>query len=125
VATFSCDVTPPIGSPLAQCNPPVATSVEGPLLAKGVILSDGGNPHVLVAFDYCELRTGARDLFSRKIANALGMNELNVEVHCVHQHDAPSYDINADTVLDLVPSGGFRWLTALSHPGIRPARILY
>lgn len=104
VAAFSCNVTPPIGSPLEMCNPPVATSVDGRLLAKGVILSDGGNLCVLCAFDYCELRTGAHDLFRRKIANALGVNELQVEVHCVHQHDAPFYDVNADMLLDLAPA---------------------
>jgi hypothetical protein len=87
-----------------MCDPPVATSVDGRLLAKGVILSDEGNLCVLCAFDYCELRTGAHDLFRRKIANALGVNELQVEVHCVHQHDAPFYDVNADMLLDLAPA---------------------
>ena len=104
VAVFSCDVTPPIGSPMEECDPPVATSVDGPLLAKGVVLSDGRTRYALCAFDYCELRTGAHDLFRRKIADALGVNELHVEVHCIHQHDAPLYDVNADMLLDLVPS---------------------
>jgi len=103
-AVFSCDVTPPIGSPMEECDPPVATSVDGPLLAKGVVLSDGRTRYALCAFDYCELRTGAHDLFRRKIADALGVNELHVEVHCIHQHDAPVYDVNADMLLDLVPS---------------------
>jgi len=104
VAVFSCDVTPPIGSPLEECNPPVATSVDGPLLAKGVILSDGRTRYALCAFDYCELRTGAHDLFRRKVADALQVNELQVEVHCIHQHDAPLYDVNAEMLLDWVPA---------------------
>jgi len=104
VAVFSCDVTPPIGSPLEECTPPVATSVDVPLLAKGVVLADGRTTYALCALDYCELRTGAHDLFRRKIANALGVNELHVEVHCIHQHDAPLYDVNADMLMDLVPS---------------------
>lgn len=103
-AAFSCDVTPPIGSPLEECDPPVATSVDTPLLAKGVILSDGRTRYALCAFDYCELRTGAHDLIRRKVADALEVNELQVEVHCLHQHDAPLYDVNADMLLDLVPS---------------------
>jgi hypothetical protein len=78
--------------------------VDGPLHAKGVVLSDGRTRYALCAFDYCELRTGAHDLFRRKIAEALRVSELQVEVHCVHQHDAPLYDVNADMLLNLVPS---------------------
>jgi hypothetical protein len=104
VAFFSCDITPPVGSPLEECDPPVATSVDSPLLAKGVVLSDGKTRYALCAFDYCELRTGAHDLFRRSIANALEVNELQVEVHCLHQHDAPLYDVNAEMLLQGVPS---------------------
>ncbi len=103
-AVFSCDVTPAVGSPLEECDPPVATSVDIPLLAKGVVLSDGKTRYVLCAFDYCELRTGGHDLFRRKIADALNVNELQVELHCIHQHDAPLYDVNAEMLMDLVPS---------------------
>ena len=103
-AAFSLDVTPPVGSPLEECNPPVATSVDIPLLAKGVVLSDGKTRYVLCAFDYCELRTGAHDLFRRKIADAARVNELHVAVHCVHQHDAPFYDTDAEKIMDMVDS---------------------
>jgi hypothetical protein len=104
VAAFSCDVTPPVGSPLEECDPPVATSVDIPLSAKGVVLSDGKTRYVLCSFDYCELRTGAHDLFRRKIADAAHVNELHVAVHCVHQHDAPLYDVDAEKVMGLVES---------------------
>jgi len=104
VATFACDVTPPVGSPLEECDPPVATSKDSPLLAKGVVLADGQTRYALCAFDYCELRTGAHDLVRRKIADALDVNELHVEVHCIHQHDAPFYEVNAELVMSMVPS---------------------
>jgi hypothetical protein len=103
-AVFSCEVTPPVGSPLEECTPPVATSIDVPLLAKGLILDDGRTRYALVAFDYCELRVGAHDLVRRKLAEALGVNELQVEVHCLHQHDAPLYDTTADMLLDIVSS---------------------
>ena len=103
-AAFSCNVTPPIGSPLEECHPPVATSVESPLLAKGVVLSDGETRYALCAFDYCELRSGGHDLFRRKIADAIEVNELQVEVHCIHQHDAPLYDVDAELIMSMVPS---------------------
>ncbi len=103
-AVFSCEITPPVGSPLEECNPPVATSIDVPLLAKGVILAGDRTCYALCALDYCELRVGAHDLVRRKIANALGVNELQVEVHCLHQHDAPLYDTNADMLLGAVSS---------------------
>ncbi len=104
VAVFTCDVTPPVGSPLEECDPPIATSIDIPLQAKGIILADGRTRYVLCGVDYCELRTGAHDLFRRKIANAVGVNELQVEVHSLHQHDAPFYDTTADMLLDMVPA---------------------
>jgi hypothetical protein len=103
-AAFSCDVTPPIGSPLAMCNPPLATSADIPLLAKGVVIDTGATRYVLCSFDYCELRDGAHDLFRRAIANALGVNELQIEVHCIHPHDAPFYDTTAELIAGMVPS---------------------
>jgi hypothetical protein len=103
-AVFTCDITPPLGSPLVECNPPVAASADIPLLAKGVVISDGSARYVLCALDYCELRTGAHDLFRRAIGNALGVNELRIEVHCIHQHDAPLYDTQAELLVEMEPS---------------------
>src|SRR5579863_2107656 len=103
-AVFTCDVTPPVGSPLPMCKPPVATSADIPLLAKGVVISDGNTKYVISSLDYCELRTGAHDLFRRCIANALGVNELQIEVHCIHPHDAPFYDTQAEILADMVSS---------------------
>jgi hypothetical protein len=82
----------------------VAASADIPLLAKGVVISDGATRYVLCALDYCELRTGAHDLFRRAIANALGLNELQIEVHCLHQHDAPLYDTHTELLMELAPS---------------------
>jgi len=103
-AVFTCDVTPPVGSPLMECRPPVATSADIPLLAKGVVISDGATRYVLCSLDYCELRTGAHDLFRRAIANALGVNELQIEVHSIHPHDAPLYDTHAELLVEMAPS---------------------
>jgi hypothetical protein len=71
---------------------------------KGVVVSDRSTQYVLCAVDYCELRTGAHEVFRRSIANALGVNELQIEVHCLHQHDAPFYDTNAELLAEMVPS---------------------
>ena len=39
VATFRCDITPPLGQPLMACDP--IRTVEQPLLAKGIVLEAG------------------------------------------------------------------------------------
>ena len=103
-ATFVCDVTPPLGSPLPECKPPFAATADIPLLAKGVVISDGNTRYALCAFDYCELRLGAYNAFRRSIADALDVNELHIEVHCLHPHDAPLYDSNAEFLAEMVPS---------------------
>jgi hypothetical protein len=103
-AAFVSDITPPLGSPLPECKPPFAASADIPLLAKGVVISDGNTRYVLCALDYCELRLGAYDLFRRAIANALGVNELQIEVHCLHPHDTPLYDTNAELLVEMLPS---------------------
>jgi hypothetical protein len=103
-AAFSCDITPPVGSPLPECDPPFATSADIPLLAKGVVIAEGNTRFALCGFDYCELRTGAHDLFCRAIANALSVSEIQVEVHCLHPHDAPLYDTYAELLAGMVPS---------------------
>ncbi len=120
-ATFACEVTPPIGSPLPECKPPFAASVDIPLLAKGVVISDGKTRYVLCAFDYCELRTGAHDLFRRALAEALEVNDLQIEVHCLHQHDAPLYDTYAEMLVEMVPSPPRT--TDLDFIGIAAARV--
>ena len=120
-AAFVCDVTPPLGSPLPECKPPFAASADIPLLAKGVVISDGNTRYVLCALDYCELRLGAYDLFRRTIANALGVNELQIEVHCLHQHDAPLYDTDAELLVEMVPSPPR--MTDLAFIGIAAERV--
>lgn len=120
-AVFVCDITPPLGSPLPECKPPVAASADIPLLAKGVVISDGNTRYVLCALDYCELRTAGHDLFRRALANALGVNELQIEVHCLHQHDAPLYDTNAELLVEMVPSPPHT--TDLAFVGIASERV--
>lgn len=47
VSTFCCDITPPLGQPLAACD--AIRTVEQPLLAKGIVLKAGGQRYVLCA----------------------------------------------------------------------------
>ena len=71
VATFRCDVTPPLGAAIYSGYKPLAT-VEHPLLAKGIVLDDGRRRYVLCAVDWCELCNSTHTLFRRKMAEAAG-----------------------------------------------------
>ena len=53
LATFQCDVTPPLGTPIYSGYQPLAV-IEHPLLAKGIVLDQGGQRYVLCALDWCE-----------------------------------------------------------------------
>jgi hypothetical protein len=97
VATFRCDVTPPLGQPLFSCDP--IRTVEQPLLAKGVVIEASGDRYVLCAFDWCELCNGGHLAVRKAIAEAAGTSVDHVAVQCVHQHTAPLVDTNAQKLL--------------------------
>jgi hypothetical protein len=100
VATFSADVTVPIGHFL--CVGPTR-SIEHRLLAKGVVIEDRGRRHVLCAVDWCTLSNSIHAMFQSKIATAVGTRPCYVAVHSVHQHTAPSLDIDAARLLNGQP----------------------
>ncbi|MGO8675725.1 MAG: hypothetical protein ACLQVX_07620 [Limisphaerales bacterium] len=102
VAPFCCDVTPPLGHPLCGGWIKPLTAVDDPLLAKGVVLSDGKSRYVLCAVDWCLLQTGAYDLLRQRIARGADIPESHVAVQTVHQHNAPIADVNAQLLLDQV-----------------------
>lgn len=103
VGVFRCDATPPAGHPLRGPGTRPLEVVDDPLLAKGVILFDGSTRYVLCALDWCALRGSAYDLFRKKIAAAAETRESHVAVQCLHQHNAPIADIDAQLLLDRHP----------------------
>jgi len=99
VATFRCDVTPPLGFlTYPPCFKPLE-KIEHPLLAKGIVLDDGGRRYVLCALDWCGLCNSTYDLFRRKVAEGAGTEPARVMVHTVHQHTAPLADNDAYRLL--------------------------
>lgn len=99
LATFSADVTPPIGHPLLAglCLP--AAEIADPLFAKGFALFGAEKPIVVCAVDWCEIRNEAHDRWRSALAEAAGTTPDRVLVSCVHQHDAPLADLEADRIL--------------------------
>ena len=97
LATFCCEATPPLGSPLR--HQPLET-VESPLLAKGVVLDDGRARYILCSIDWCLTNYSTHLSFRRSMAEAAGTDESRVALHCVHQHTAPWGDEDVQRLID-------------------------
>jgi hypothetical protein len=103
IATFSCDVTPPVGHPLCGGWIEPVRAVDDPLLARGIVLLGMGEPVVLCAVDWCGLRNEANLRWREELAKAAHTVPEKVAVQCVHQHNAPFADVEAQRLLDAVP----------------------
>jgi hypothetical protein len=101
LATFMADITPSLGSPIYTGS---ARSIVDPLETRGITLSGSGKPIVIVALDWCELRNNSYDLWRSQLAAAAGTTRDRVLLSCVHQHDAPYTDLEAQQLLDSVHS---------------------
>ncbi len=102
LATFSADVTPPLGHPLVIGNIKPATTIVDPLTARGFVLLGTDQPLVFVTIDWCEIRNDAYDRWRTVLAQAAGTQPERVLVAAVHQHDAPIFDLTAQKMLDHV-----------------------
>ncbi|MFG0334270.1 MAG: hypothetical protein ACF8TS_12970, partial [Maioricimonas sp. JB049] len=102
LATFSADVTIPVGHRCMGILPTKATRIETPLEARGFVLLGPGKPVVLLAFDWCEIRNDSYDEWRRACARAAGTDIERVLVSSLHQHDAPVIDSGAQKLLDTV-----------------------
>ncbi len=100
LATFSADVTPPLGHALMGGGIAPAREVLDPLYARGFVLSGDGKPVVLAAIDWCEIRNDAFDRWREALAEAADTEPRRVMVACLHQHDAPIADLAAQRLLD-------------------------
>jgi len=104
LATFRCDVTPPLEGRFQGGWMQPLTTLEAPLWAKGIVLEDARGRYVLCAIDWCGLSNSSHGLFCRKLAEAAGTEVSRVALQCVHQHTAPYVDGDAQVLLDKHPS---------------------
>jgi hypothetical protein len=99
VATFTADVTIPLGHACMGGGISPAKTVADPLFATGVILTGAGQPLVVVSVDWCEIRNDAYAQWQQLIADAVGTTPQRVLVSSIHQHDAPVADLEAERLL--------------------------
>jgi len=97
VSIVRADVTPPIRGPLF--NAVRARSIADPLEAHGLVLTGSGKPVALVSVDWCEIRNESYERWRNVLAEAAGTDKQRVLVSCVHQHDAPYVDVDAQRSL--------------------------
>lgn len=99
LATFTADITPPLGHPLIGGLRGPAKSIKERLSARGVVLTCADRPLVICGLDWCELRNDAYDAFRDALAQAAGTDRRRVLLSCLHQHDAPYCDLTAQKLL--------------------------
>src|SRR5258708_5513992 len=105
LATFSADVTPPIGHPLCGGWIEPVRGFDDPLEIVGVVLLGSGAPIVLAAIDWTGLRNEAYRIWRKAVADAAHTVPENVALHCVHPHNAPFADTEAQKLMARAPSG--------------------
>ncbi|MBL8211852.1 MAG: hypothetical protein JNK87_14135, partial [Bryobacterales bacterium] len=97
LATFQADITPAVGAPIYTGT---ARSIVDRLEARGIVLNGGPKPVVIVSLDWCEIRNRSYDAWRDKLAAAAGTTRQNVLLSCIHPHDAPYTDRDAQVLLD-------------------------
>jgi hypothetical protein len=100
LATFSSDATPPLGHPLCGGWIEPARAVDDPLRALGVVLLGPAAPVVLCAVDWTGLRNDANLRWRQALAKAAHTTVERVAVHCVHPHNTPFADVEAQKLLE-------------------------
>src|SRR4051812_30484509 len=103
LARFTSDATPPIGHPLCGGWVPPAGATDDPLRVLGVVLLGMGQPVVLCAVDWCGLRNEAHEKWRQALAEAAHTVPDHVAIHCVHPHDTPFADVEAERMVEAVP----------------------
>ncbi len=106
IATFTAEVTPPLGHPLMGGGIAPAKEIVDPLFVLGMTLLGDGKPIVLAVVDWCEIRNDAYDRWRTLLAEAAGTTAERVLVSCIHQHDAPIADLEAQRLLEKHKAAG-------------------
>ncbi len=100
VSAFKADVTPPLGHALHAGAITAAREIVDRLEARGLVLLGAGEPIVIVAIDWLEIRNDAHERWRQAVADAASTTRARVLVSSVHQHDAPLADLTAQRLLD-------------------------
>jgi hypothetical protein len=112
---FTADVTPPLGHPLCGGWIEPVRAMDDPLRAIGIVLLGPAAPVVLCAVDWCGIRNDAHQVWCNALADAAHTTPERVAVQCVHPHNAPFADLEAQRLLEVAggpPSLDLRFFDA-------------
>ncbi|MEZ0273366.1 MAG: hypothetical protein ACAH88_00560 [Roseimicrobium sp.] len=113
LATFTVDVTIPLGHPCMGGGIAPASKVIQPLQARGFVLTGAEKPFVVVCFDWCEIRGSAFEDWRKGLAEECGTDPQRVLITSTHVHDAPVMDPEAEHLLqETEKSGAWKSLAA-------------
>ena len=108
LATFSADITVPIGHPCMGGGVTPAHSIKERLQAKGFVFTlDDQKPLVMISLDWCEVRGSLYDNWREAIAKELNTDPQRVLVSSTHVHDAPVMDAEAEFLLHEAEKNGY------------------
>lgn len=122
IGVFKADVTPPLGAPLCDALCPPAKEIVDPLSARGIVITGSDAPIVLCAVDWVGIGNGGHDVWRAALAKAAGTSVDRVSIHCLHQHDAPGCDFEAETLLAARGLSGAEFHVAFAHQAIERTR---
>ncbi len=97
IAVFDIDATPPVGTHLTYDTE--INKWDLGLRAKGIVLLGSGKPIVLCAVDWIGIANEGYDAFRNALAEGAGTVSERVDLHTVHQHDAPICDFASEKIL--------------------------
>jgi hypothetical protein len=103
IATFRCDVTPPIGHSCCGGWIKPVEVVDDSLQAIGLIILGPEKPLVICSVDWTGLLNSAHIQWRAALAEAVGTTPDRVAVHCVHQHNAPFACLDAQELVSKYP----------------------
>lgn len=106
IATFTCDVTIPMGHSCMGGGISPARKVVEPLKANGFVLMGADKPFVVVSFDWCEIRGSAHDDWRKYLADEVKTDPARVLISSTHVHDAPVMDPEAEFILRKAEESG-------------------
>jgi len=99
LATFRCDVSPPMNHPLCGGWIKPVVGMDDPEEAIGLIITGAGEPIVICAVDWTGLLNEAHVQWRTVLAQAAGTTPDRVAIQCVHQHNAPFVCLEAERIV--------------------------
>ncbi|MDB5391535.1 MAG: hypothetical protein JWM11_7181 [Planctomycetaceae bacterium] len=103
ITTFQVDATPPIGHPCCGGWITPIQVVDDRQLGLGLILRGAGAPVVILAVDWTGILNESHLQLRTAIAEAVGTKPDRVAIQCVHPHNAPFADQQAEKLLASAP----------------------